>query len=218
MAEKLIGEEEQHKHATLQKNTTKEIHLLQLLQFFILSILFPKPGNTVPLLHRIKTSLARDVPLIPEASRNTAHYILLWTRAGTPLRSLLVISVGTITLVSLTGLLVFMLFVLAATINAVVISLLISLAAAGGFLALFFAFVTAIYIGALSVAIFAISTAVFWTTVAILITTGWVAFFYTVWLATSKSLGFAKHSLSATGSAITTYSASWGTRNLPQKD
>ncbi|CAL0317716.1 unnamed protein product [Lupinus luteus] len=218
MAEKLNGEEQQQKHATLQKKTTKEIHLLQLLQFSILSILFPKPGNTVPVLQRIKTSLARDVPLIPEASRNTAHHILLWTRAGTPLRSLLVISVGTITLVSLTGLLVFMLFVLAATINAVVISLLISLAAAGGFLALFFAFVTAIYIGALSVAIFAISTAVFWTTVATLITTGWVAFFYTVWLVTSKSLGFAKHSLSATGSAITTYSASWGTRNLPQKD
>ncbi|KAE9606085.1 hypothetical protein Lal_00025133 [Lupinus albus] len=214
MAEKLNGEEEP-KHASLP---TKEIHLLQLLQFFILSILFPKQGNTVPVLQRIKTSLARDVPLIPEASRNTAHHILLWTRAGTPLRSLLFISVGTITLVSLTGLLVFMLFVLAATINAIVISLLISLAAAGGFLALFFAFVTAIYIGALSVAIFAISTVVFWTTVAILITTGWVAFFYTVWLVTSKSLGFAKHSLRATGSAITTYSASWGTRNLPQKD
>ncbi|MCH98431.1 hypothetical protein A2U01_0019433, partial [Trifolium medium] len=79
--------------------------------------------------------------------------------------------VGTIALVALTGLLTFMLVLLVATINAVIVSLLISLAVAGGFLALFFAFVTAIYIGALSIAIFAISTVTFWTTVAILITT-----------------------------------------------
>ncbi|KAK7276195.1 hypothetical protein RIF29_17330 [Crotalaria pallida] len=202
-----------------KKKTTKEINLFQLLQLFITPILFPKQASdTLPLLQRIKTSISRYVPLIPEASRNTARHLLLWTRAGSPLRPLLVISVGTITLVALTGLLVFVLFLLAATINAVVISLLISLAAAGGFLALFFAFVAAIYIGALSVAVFAISTAVFWTTVAILITAGWIGFFYTVWLVTRKSLGFAKHSLGATGSAISTYSASWGTRNLSHKD
>jgi len=65
-----------------------------------------------------------------------------------------------------------MLLLLVATINAIIVSLFISLAVAGGFLALFFALVTAIYIGALSVAIFAISTVVFWTTVAILITAG----------------------------------------------
>jgi hypothetical protein len=82
------------------------------------------------------------------------------------------LQVGTVALVALTGLITFMLVLLVATINAVIVSLLISLAVAGGFLALFFAFVTAIYIGALSVAIFAISTVMFWTTVAILITTG----------------------------------------------
>lgn len=82
------------------------------------------------------------------------------------------LQVGTITLVSLTGFFVFMLFVLAATFNAIVISLLVSLAVAGGFLAFFFASVTAIYIGALSVSTFAISTATFWAIVAILITTG----------------------------------------------
>lgn len=65
-----------------------------------------------------------------------------------------------------------MLLLLVATINAIIVSLFISLVVAGGFLALFFALVTAIYIGALSVAIFAISTVVFWTTVAILITAG----------------------------------------------
>lgn len=65
-----------------------------------------------------------------------------------------------------------MLFLLAATFNAIVISFLVSLAVAGGFLALFFASATAIYIGALSIAIFAICTVAFWAVVAILITTG----------------------------------------------
>lgn len=82
------------------------------------------------------------------------------------------LQVGTVTFVSLTGLLVFMLFFLAATINAVVISLLMSLAAAGGFLAFFFVCATAIYIGALSIAIFVISVTTFWTIVAVLITSG----------------------------------------------
>lgn len=210
----VTGEEEQQR----KEGTRKENNLLELLHHLISPILFPEPGNTVPLLHRIKTSLARNVPLIPEASRNTARHILLWCRAGSPLRPLLLISVGTITLVAVTGLLVFMLFLLAATINAIVVSFLISLAAVGGFLALFFALVTATYIGALSVAIFAISTATFWAIVAIMITTGWIGFFYTVWLVTRKSLGFAKHSMSVTGSAISTYSAAWGTRNIPYKD
>ncbi|TKY56672.1 hypothetical protein E2542_SST21118 [Spatholobus suberectus] len=163
---------------------------------------------------KIKASL---VPLFPEASRNYSRHLLLWSRQGSPLRRLLFISVGIVALVALSGLVVFTLFFLAATINAIFVSLLISLAVAGGFLALFFAFVTAMYIGALSVAIFAISTITFWAVVAIVITAGWVGFFYTVWLVTRKSLGFAKQSLSVTGSAITTYSAAWGTRNLPHK-
>ena len=65
-----------------------------------------------------------------------------------------------------------MLFFLAATFNAIVISFLMSLAAAGGFLALFFACITAIYIGALSVAVVVISTATISAIIAALITTG----------------------------------------------
>ena len=82
------------------------------------------------------------------------------------------LQVGTVTLLVLTGLFIFMLFFLAATINAIVISLLMSLAAAGGFLALFFAFMTAIYIGALSVAVFIISTVTISAIIAVVITTG----------------------------------------------
>lgn len=79
---------------------------------------------------------------------------------------------GTITFLTLAGLLVFLLFFVAATVNAVVISLVMSLAAAGGFLAIFFACVAAIYIGALSVAIFVISTATISCIIAVLIAAG----------------------------------------------
>ncbi|KAF7831140.1 voltage-dependent L-type calcium channel subunit [Senna tora] len=184
---------------------TERDSLYEVLHRMIGAILVAEQGNSGPLLHRIRTSVSQYAPLIPEASRNTGQDVILWTRRGSPLRALLVISVGTITLVSLTGLFVFMLFLLAATVNAIVISLLVSLAVAGGFLAFFFASVTAIYIGALSIAIFAICTVTFWATVAILITTGWIGFFCAVWLATKKSYGIAKDSLSATGAAISSY-------------
>ena len=36
---------------------------------------------------------------------------------------------------------------------------------------------------------------------------GWIGFFWTVWLVTKKSAGFAKHSLGMTGSAIAAYSS-----------
>lgn len=179
--------------------------LYSVIRRLISEILFPDTSDS-PLLQRIKTSVAENGPLLPEASRNTGNNVLLWTRRGSPLRALLVISVGTITLLALTGLLVFMLFFLVATFNAVVVSLLISLAAAGGFLALFFAFVTAIYIGALAIAALVISTTAISTIIAVLIAAGWVGFFCTLWLATKKSVGLAMHSLSMTSSALSAYS------------
>ncbi|GKV00240.1 hypothetical protein SLEP1_g12969 [Rubroshorea leprosula] len=173
-------------------------------------IFFPDPNSpaaSTPLFRRIKLSVSENKHQLREASKNTGRSVLLWTRRGSCLRALLVISVGTITLLTLTGLFIFMLFFLAATVNAIVISLLMSLAAAGGFLALFFACVTAIYIGALSVAAITISTATFSAIVAVLIATGWIGFFWTVWVATKKSVGLAKHSLSMTGSALSAYSS-----------
>ncbi|KAL4652420.1 hypothetical protein ACB092_01G232100 [Castanea dentata] len=174
---------------------------------FISAILFPDHStDPTPLLHRIKTSVAHNAPRLREASGNTARNVYIWTRRGSHLRALLVISVGTITLLALTGLLVFMLFFLAATVNAIVISLLVSLAAAGGFLALFFTCVTFIYIGALSVAVFVISSTTISAIIAALIATGWIGFFWTLWLATKKGFEIAKHSLSVTGSTISSYS------------
>ncbi|TQE03662.1 hypothetical protein C1H46_010636 [Malus baccata] len=198
-------------------HTKREETLYGVFHRLIIEILFPGStsagaaaplaGAAAPLFHRIKTSLAKNVPLLREASRNSGRNVLLWTRRGSPLRALLVISVGTITLVALTGLLVFMLFLMAATFNAVVISLLLSLAAAGGFLAIFFACVTVIYIGALSVAVFVISATTITAMGAVLFTTGWIGFFWIVLLASKKSLGLAKKSFGATGSVLAAYSS-----------
>ncbi|PKU70202.1 uncharacterized protein LOC110095567 [Dendrobium catenatum] len=164
-------------------------------------------GKT-PLSHRIRVSLSSNAPRLKDASRNSAQALVKWTRQGSAARVLLVISVGTITLLALTGLLVFTLFFLVATLNAVVISLLMSLAAAGGFLALFFVFTTAIYVGALSVAAFFISSIVTLTIIGVIIATGWVGFIWVAWIAAKKSLDVTKHSIRYTGSAISNYSAS----------
>ncbi|KAL3719565.1 hypothetical protein ACJRO7_004522 [Eucalyptus globulus] len=173
------------------------------------TVLFPdhtSKASGEPLVRRVKISLADDVPLLPEASRETGRRILRWTRRGSHLRALLVVSIGTIAFLALTGLLVFMLFFLAATINAIVISLLMSMAAVGGVLALFLACVTAVYVGALAIAVFVISTATFCAVLAVLVATGWIGFLWTVWLATKKSVDLAKHSIGATGSALSAYS------------
>ncbi|XP_042500416.1 uncharacterized protein LOC122078483 [Macadamia integrifolia] len=188
------------------ENLREEETLYGVLRRFF-AVIFFTDRNSSSLLERTKASVSQNAPLLREGFKNTSRDLLLWSRRGSPLRALLVVSVGTIILLALTGLLVFMLFFLAATINAVIISLVISLAAAGGFLAIFFASVTTIYIGALSVAAFAISTATVSTIIAVVIATGWIGFFWALWLATLKSLGVAKHSLNMTGSALLVYSA-----------
>jgi hypothetical protein len=43
---------------------------------------------------------------------------------------------------------------------------------------------------------------------------GWIAFFWTLWLATKKSLDFAKHSLTMTGSALSAYSSARHVRHF----
>lgn len=140
---------------------------------------------------------------------------------------------GTIGLVTTMALVVFALFFVAATFNAIIISLLVSLAAAGGFLALFFLSLAGIYIGALSVAAFVISAVTISAVVSVLfasgyipggyilcfwilemkfsfcrywwivtifgIDSGWIGFFYAVWLGARGSLRLVKQSLSVMG-------------------
>ncbi|TYI72809.1 hypothetical protein E1A91_D07G084700v1 [Gossypium mustelinum] len=203
---------EQMNGASVDENNctqSEEMLLHEALRRLISTIIYPDGSSSspAPLLQRIKISVSENGPRLGEASRNTSRTVIRWTRSGSPLRALLVISVGSIAFLTLTGLLVFMLFFLAATVNAVIISSLIALAAAGGFLALFFACVTAFYIGAISVAAFVISTAIISAIIAALVATGWVGFFWVLWLGTKRSMDLAKHSLSITGSAFSAYSS-----------
>ncbi|XP_019177545.1 PREDICTED: uncharacterized protein LOC109172754 [Ipomoea nil] len=184
-----------------------EITLRLLLNRIAGAVFFSDPDTPGPLLHRLKVSLSENIPLLPEASQNTARNIYAWTRQGSPFRALLVASVGTIALLAVTGLLLFMVFFVLATINAIVVSLLMSLAAAGGFLAIFFACLTGIYVGALALAVFVISTTTISAILAAFIATGWIGFFFTVWLAMSKSFSLAKHMMNMTGSALSAYSS-----------
>lgn len=167
------------------------------------SILFPdsKTGyaSSSPLLQRIRNSFAENGPKLREASKKTSREILQWTRRGSYLRALLVITMGTIGLVTTMALVVFALFFVAATFNAIIISLLVSLAAAGGFLALFFLSLAGIYIGALSVAAFVVSTVTISAVVSVLFASGWIGFFYAVWLGARGSLRLVKQSLSVMG-------------------
>ncbi|XP_044978388.1 uncharacterized protein LOC123445469 [Hordeum vulgare subsp. vulgare] len=175
----------------------------------------PPPGDGGdPLLQRLRAASCEAAPRLRDASRNSARDLLAWTKQGSGLRAILVVSVGTITLISLTGLLIFMSFLLVATANAIVVSVLMSLAAAGGFLALFFACLVAVYVGAVSIAIFVISTTVISAIVAAMIATGWIGFFWTIWFAARKSLDLTKHSIGMTTSAVQSYSAS---RRVGQK-
>ncbi|GMI63424.1 LDAP Interacting Protein [Hibiscus trionum] len=151
---------EQLKGATVDENncTRREETLLRLVS----SIIYPEAS--APLLQRIKVSVSENVARLGEASRNTSRSVLpppcssrhfCWERY------------------------------ISATVNAMIISFLIALAAAGGFLATFFACVTLIYIAA-----FVISTA----TISAIIAAGWVGFFWALCLGAKKSMHLAKHS------------------------
>ncbi|XAR73593.1 hypothetical protein NMG60_11007609 [Bertholletia excelsa] len=201
---------EEKPNGAMGRSQPDQVTLPAVLRRLAAEVFFPDPSSKYgsgTAFHRIRGSISDNVPLLNEASRRAGHDILLWTRRGSPLRALLVVSVGTIFLLALTGTVVFMLFLLAATFNAIVVSLLMSLAAAGGFLALFFACLTAIYIGALSVAVLVISMATISAIITVLIVTGWIGFFWIVWSVARKGMGLAKDTFTATGSALSASSA-----------
>lgn len=74
-----------------------KITLHGVLYALIATVLFPahtSPAAGESLLRRVKISFSHYVPLIPQASRNSGGHLIHWTRRGSPLRALLVISVS----------------------------------------------------------------------------------------------------------------------------
>ncbi len=82
------------------------------------------------------------------------------------------LQVGLVVLIALTGFIIFSLFLLIATANAVVVGLLMSASAVGAFTACFFTALTLIYVGVLTAAAFAIGTATVVCAGAVLFVTG----------------------------------------------
>ena len=83
--------------ATVLENNCShsEEMLFDALHRLISMIIFPDAckSPSTPLLQRIKISVSENGPRLTEASRNSGLAVLRWTRGGSPLRSLLVISV-----------------------------------------------------------------------------------------------------------------------------
>ncbi|KAD4584110.1 hypothetical protein E3N88_21711 [Mikania micrantha] len=108
-------------------------------------------------------SFVDETLMFCKASLNTKREVVIWT-CGRPLRALLVVlagivtllvvSAGIVTLLALSGMLEFMVVFVAATVNAIVISFLISLAAVGGFYVDFFACMEIMYLGFLFITAF----------------------------------------------------------------
>ncbi|KAH9305227.1 hypothetical protein KI387_009631, partial [Taxus chinensis] len=141
--------------------------LLEALKGLVAQIFYPGVGMSI--FERTKRALKENAPLIKHSATNSTRNLMHWMHRGGPWRAFLVIWVGTILLLSLTGLGAFMLFFLAATTNTIILGLLMSLAAVGGFMALFFTCLTVIYVGALSIAAFVISVATLITISAVTI-------------------------------------------------
>lgn len=93
------GEEEQEKESSKLNQRkgrgTRETFPV-VLNRLASATLFPEPGTSGSLLNRIKISVLDNAPLLPEASRNSFCDVLRWTRRGSPLRTLLVVSVSSV--------------------------------------------------------------------------------------------------------------------------
>lgn len=71
--------------------------LYGVLQTLISTIFFPDRDSdaaSAPLATRVKISVSENGPRLRDASKSAGRDVLLWTRRGSPLRAVLVISVS----------------------------------------------------------------------------------------------------------------------------
>ncbi|KAL5718509.1 hypothetical protein ACHQM5_011405 [Ranunculus cassubicifolius] len=78
-----------------QQQSEEEETFNTILHRIISAIFSPDSKNTESsLFQRIKGTVIENAPLVPEAGRNSAKKLMIWTRQGSSLRALLVISVS----------------------------------------------------------------------------------------------------------------------------
>ncbi|KAG2643285.1 hypothetical protein PVAP13_2KG303302 [Panicum virgatum] len=143
-------------------------------------------GQRTP--RRLWAAARAGAPRLRQACDSAARDLVAWIRQGGAPRPLVVVSVGSVALAALTGLLIVVVFVAAAATNAVAFSVLVSMTAAGAFLAVLLALLAAAYVCALSVAVLVISATTVVTVIAITIASGWAAFFWVVWFGARECL------------------------------
>lgn len=148
-----------------------------------------------PLTERLEGAVTSHAPRLQQAVHRVGADVLQWMHQGGFWRTLLVVSVGLISVTALTGLTALLMVVLVATVNAVIIGFLMSLSAVGAFLAMFCTSLTVIYIGALAATAFAIGSAVVVTSCTVLFFTGWILFAWAICEVMKKSLNFARNTL-----------------------
>lgn len=203
MAENGIHQEgEEEEEGLFDKELPEVEGLFDALKALVAQIVDPTQCEGMGVIERTKQAFKENTPRIKHSARNSTHNLMHWMHQGGLWRAFLVISVGMILLLSLTGLGAFMLIFLAATTNTIIVGFLMSLAAVGGFMVLFFTCLTAIYVGALSIAAFVISVTTLITITAVAVVAGWIGFFWLVFEAIRKGLGFTRSSFMMTTSAI----------------
>lgn len=74
----------------------KGVTLLDIFNRFVSAVFSSDNNKNGHLIQRIKGSISENAPLLHQASKNTAQNVYSWTRKGTPLRALLVLSVSSI--------------------------------------------------------------------------------------------------------------------------
>lgn len=146
-------------------------------------------------LDRTRGVMEAYAPSLKQATHRVGVDIVQWMHQGGLWRSLLVMSVGLISVTALTGLAAFMMAVVVATVSAIIITLLMCLSAVGAFLAMFCTSLTFIYIGALATTAFIIGSAVLMASSAVLFFTGWILFAWATWEVMKKSLNLVRDTL-----------------------
>ncbi|KAI5063048.1 hypothetical protein GOP47_0021595 [Adiantum capillus-veneris] len=161
-------------------------------------------NNSLPFLHRTRKSFQERYPQLKDAARHTFTDILQWMHKGGVWRAFLVTAVGVVLLLGLAGLSAFILFFLSATLNAIVIGFLGSVASVGAISTLFFSSLIVIYIGAVVVAVASISTITFLCVGCASTVAGWIGFFWLVWQGLKKGIDICKTSVFMLIATLTT--------------
>ncbi|OAE27136.1 hypothetical protein AXG93_4666s1060 [Marchantia polymorpha subsp. ruderalis] len=144
----------------------------------------------------------QKAPRLKQAAKQSSEDLVRWINQGGQWRSFLITVTGLIALLGLTGVAAFLVFFVIATTNTIVVALLGSMAAVGACVAVFFAALTAIYIGALSIAVFVISSIAFMTMFAVVTAASWIAFWWASWQLVTKVFDVARGSIALTASSL----------------